>query len=319
MNASNPLVSVVIPTYNASGTILRALESVWRQDYEPMEVIVVDDASTDETRNKVESRAGGAVQLIMLDRNAGASAARNIGIEAARGEYVAFLDADDEWLLGKIRKQVDLIESDPKIYLVTCDQITVIDGIRTVYTDSVFEPMVCGAEAWRALLAYSFIDTSCVMARRKALLEVGGFDDRLVVAEDQDLWIKLALRGEVGCLYEVLMLSHNTPGSLMKSHPRGAKEFLLPMIERHIKEQKDRLSNREIREILGRRYASVGKNLYVRGYSRDGFALVLQAMLNGYRPLENLGYLVVASPPVRVLKRWLRGCLVLNQRGRARP
>ena len=113
MPLRNPLVSVVIPSYNCGGVIGDTLESVLAQDYPALEVIVVDDGSTDDTCDVV-ARYGDRVTLLQ-QRNAGAAVARNAGIRCARGDYVALLDADDLWLPGKLSIQVDHLEGNPQV------------------------------------------------------------------------------------------------------------------------------------------------------------------------------------------------------------
>ncbi|MFQ5784551.1 MAG: glycosyltransferase family 2 protein [Alphaproteobacteria bacterium] len=301
-----PLVSAVIPAYNASGTILRALESVRIQDYEPIEVIVVDDGSADGTGDLVASYEGRGIRLITLDRNQGECGAMNVGIREAKGEYIAFLDADDEWLEGKITRQVEQLQANPRLSFVVCDSMLVgRDGsISEPSADDC--PMVEGAEAWRRLLLCSFVAKPCVVARRSTLLALDGFNPALSVAGDQEMWIRLALAGEVGCIRKPLVRVHDTPGSLMSRNPTGVVDYLLPMIERHVEEQRHRLSKREIREILGARYAYAGRYLYTRGAPWRAIGLVLKGLVRGDAPLGNLAYLLIASPPVRWLAARLR-------------
>lgn len=104
---SSPLISVVIPTFNRPERTLQAIESALSQTLRPLEVVVVDDGSTDDTAQRIESRHGAAVRMIRLDRNRGGASARNAGASAARGEFVAFLDSDDLWLPHKLQMQYD--------------------------------------------------------------------------------------------------------------------------------------------------------------------------------------------------------------------
>src|SRR5574341_762936 len=106
MNTSSPLISVVIPTHNRSGLLPRAIKSVLGQSYPHFEVIIVDDASLDGTQEVVEALGNGRLLYLRHTTNLGGSAARNTGIRAARGELVAFLDDDDEWLPQKLARQI---------------------------------------------------------------------------------------------------------------------------------------------------------------------------------------------------------------------
>ena len=305
--AQEPLVSVVIPAFNAAATIRRALASVARQDYDPMETIVVDDGSTDDTRRIVAATREPPVRLIELGRNRGPSAARNAGIKAARGKYVAFLDADDEWLANKLAKQVAAIEAAPAASFATCDGVILGPNGREWGRLLVERPRECGPEAWKTLLEYTFVQTSGVVARRDLLVDLGGFDEERVMAEDQDMWIRLALAGEVLCVDEVLMIFHRTSESLSSRLRRGEAEYVLPMIERHIRRQRARLSRSEIRRALGGRLSQIGRNLYGSGEYAKGVRLILRATLMGREPLANLAFLVHATPFGRRLKDLIRG------------
>ncbi|MHA1113492.1 MAG: glycosyltransferase family 2 protein, partial [Alphaproteobacteria bacterium] len=260
-----PRVSVVMPAFNAAATLERAITSALAQAPVAVEVIVVDDRSTDGTPEIAARWAAKGVRLIENARNLGASESRNVAIRAARGDMIAFLDADDEWRPGKLAAQLALAEGDPARTLIHCDGAYVgPDGreFDRVYNHA---PPVDGPEAWRALIRYCFIHTSCVMAPRAVLLELGGFDAKLVVAEDQDLWIRLALEGAVAHLPEILTTIHDMPGSLMKREATRERDFVLPMIAGHIAAQRRRLSRREVRAALGARLTQIGRRAYANG------------------------------------------------------
>ena len=302
---SLPLVSVLIPAYNAASTLLRALESVWIQDYSPMEILVVNDGSKDDTAKVAAQYADRGVRLIDLQKNRGECGAMNAGIHEAKGEFIAFLDADDEWCAGKISKQMALIAHDPNMVFVTCGgQFVNPDGkvTRTFMADG---PPCEGKDAWRVLLSYSFHGKPCVIARRSTILEVNGFDETLTIAGDQDMWIRLAARGTVGFVPEVLIIVHETAGSLMHRFVRREADFTLPMIERHIAALRSRLTDDDIRHIRGRRWTAVGRNMVRRGEFKLGIGYLWRASLLGYQPLTNLYYLLTNLPPVRFLKKHL--------------
>jgi glycosyltransferase involved in cell wall biosynthesis len=298
-----PPVTVLIPAFNASRTIERALASVWRQSYPGLEVVVVDDGSSDDTRLRVERIGKDNLRLIRLEENRGECAAMNVGIKEARTDYVAFLDADDEWLDDKLLKQLPVIEAHPEMSFISCGGVTVDPDDVVVATFGLEAPGYPPSGFWRGLLVRSHIAKPSVIARRAKLLEVGGFDDALKISGDQDMWIKLALNGDVGFIPEALIRIHNTSDSLMSRYASREDEFSLPMIRKHLSQLSSRLSKREIRQILAERYARIGRNIYYRGRRARGAALVLHAVLLGNRPLENLGYLISAAPPVIRLKQ----------------
>ncbi|MGE4062934.1 MAG: glycosyltransferase family 2 protein [Rhodospirillaceae bacterium] len=289
-----PLVSVVIPAFNCEDTIARALASVQQQEYDPLEIIVVDDGSTDRTREVVENLRLPDLTLIQRKQRGGASAARNAGIFAARGEYVAFLDADDEWLPGKIAKQLALIEHDDMMTFVTNPPEWVSASGQKMGILGKERPPAEGPDAWKTLLAHTFVATPCVLARRSDLIALNGFDCTLKVAEDQDMWIRLALRGPVGYLNEVLVRVHERPGSLSAGNPTDEIRYTLPMILKHFESNRHRLSRGERRRILGERMTSAGRKLYRHGLYTLGLRHILRAIALRYKPFENLLYLVTS-------------------------
>lgn len=301
MDSSLPLVSVVLPCFNAEATVRRALVSIAQQDYPSVEVIAVDDASTDRTAELLASSTRPVSRLVRLRQNRGAAAARNAGLAVARGEYVAFLDADDEWLPAKLSRQVSIIAPRPNVTFVSCNA-RVLDGQGRSLMPA-FEDLLPTdpANAWKVLLADTFVWTPAVLARRASLEQAGGFDESLAIGEDQDLWIRLALLGEVGFIDEILAVVHERTGSLTGGNAPLLIDNTLAMVLRHVEAQRHRLSRREIREILGRRYTRIGRNAYPHLPLR-GAALLVKAILRGYRPLGNMLYLMRASPVARRLK-----------------
>ena len=193
-----PLVSVVIPTYNSEKTIGRALASVFAQTYTPVEIIIADDCSTDNTVTAIENLQNSTIQIVRMESNGGPAKARNAGIDAAKGEYIAFLDSDDEWLPEKLAKQVEMLESNASLSIVGCRAETV-DGAGSVLEVFPEDAPILGPDGWKGLLLSSWLSTICVMTRRD-LLQDERFDETMQVAEDRDLWIRLARRGDVVCI-----------------------------------------------------------------------------------------------------------------------
>lgn len=205
-------VSVVIPAYNAAWCIRRAIDSVLAQSFRDFELIVVDDGSTDGTA-AVLAGYGDAVRVV-AQPNGGLSSARNAGIVAARGEYVAFLDADDWWLPAKLERQVAMMRSRPE--LVFCSTAARSESPA----GEALGEWRCGCAAGPALEsifaanAYVAGSGSAVLARRDALARAGGFDEALPSLEDIDMWIRLATLGGYACVDEVLVGILKRPGSM---------------------------------------------------------------------------------------------------------
>jgi glycosyltransferase involved in cell wall biosynthesis len=299
-------VSVVIPAYNSAGTIARALDSVLAQSRPPQEIIVADDRSMDDTREVVASYAGRNVRLIALPAHRGAGGARNVGVGAATGDLVAFLDSDDEWLPTKLEKQVALIESDTRLCFVTCaSNLISVTGtdLGDIYRG---HPVVTGEIAWKALLACNFVATPTVLVWKRHLIAGGGFNEAMKVGEDQDLWIRLALQGSLGYVRESLVRVHMRENNLSSWALGDLLTYTLPMIERHLAALRGRLTPREIRQIMGERLNRFGRVAYARGELGNGIALLGRSMLLGYRPFESAWYMASAAPPTNWLKRRFR-------------
>lgn len=183
-----PAVSVIIPTYNRASLVCEAVASVARQTFRDYEVIVVDDGSTDETAERV----GGLPVAVRYFRqaNAGAARARNAGIEAARGEWVAFLDSDDLWREDKLAICLDAVRASgsPVLFHATAE----IDERGQPVPGRSRRAM--GGWILEPLFRHCFVHTPTVVVRRSVLTEVGGFDERLPVCEDYHLWLRLASR-----------------------------------------------------------------------------------------------------------------------------
>jgi glycosyltransferase involved in cell wall biosynthesis len=199
MNAASaprrPLVSVVIPAYNCADFIGQALDSVLDQDYPALEIFVVDDGSTDATRDVV-SRRGKPVTMIS-QQNAGAAAARNQGMRRARGEYLAFLDSDDLWLPGKLHLQIEHLERRPDVgmcctrwHLLHPDAAGRYHAERPAAPESAAVDPKFAGWVYCELLLDCEVWTSTVLIRREIAERVGEFDVRLRRGQDYDYWLR---------------------------------------------------------------------------------------------------------------------------------
>lgn len=201
-------ISVVIPTYNCADFLPRALESVQNQRMDSIEVIVVNDGSTDHTASVLDSWQSRFSHFRVIEsQNVGVNAARNLAIASCKGEYVAFLDADDFWYDGKLKKQFQFCIDNEDVVL-TCtnyDHLTesleyIIDCYaymqRAVLDNRIHDYKVL-PKAPAYLLGYNLVGTSTVMAKTQALQNVGGFNTELKSASDWDLWLRLSTQGKV--------------------------------------------------------------------------------------------------------------------------
>ncbi|NTV50325.1 MAG: glycosyltransferase [Geobacteraceae bacterium] len=209
-------VSVIIPMYNSSVFILETITSVFNQDYNNMEVIVVNDGSTDDSADKVISKFNEKVKLINT-ANHGVSSARNTGILAATGDYIAFIDSDDVWAANKIGKQIRSLENDESIGVSYTDRQLIDKNSQFVSTNKRkhYEGYILNN-----ILISNFICLSSVLVRKECFEQCGYFDTKLTVSEDYDLWIRISSKFKFVFLDEKLVYYRITPGSLTKNNFR---------------------------------------------------------------------------------------------------
>lgn len=191
MSMKKPVVSVIIPAYNAENFIRETIESALNQTYKNIEVIVVDDGSTDNTREIVESIDDKRIKYIKQN-NMGVSVARNKGIRVSKGEFIALLDHDDIWLPRKLEKQLPLF-SDSQVGLVFSDTIFFKDGKDLYSIYSKYKP----PRGWvfRELLKRNFISCETVIIRKKALESLDEwFPEDMELSEEYDLFLRLAYK-----------------------------------------------------------------------------------------------------------------------------
>lgn len=190
-----PFFSVIIPAYNASHHIVDALTSVFSQKTDSYEIIVVNDGSNDtvELEQALEPFLN---EIIYLKRqNGGPAAARNTGILVAKGEYIAFLDSDDQWLPTHLTEMRAVLERDPTLDLVYGDTVNFGDLAKEGATTMGANPSEGLATFESLVLCKCTVVSSTVVARREALLDAGLFDESFIQGEDFDLWARLAYRG----------------------------------------------------------------------------------------------------------------------------
>lgn len=196
------LVSVVMPTYNRAHMIAAAARSVLEQTHGRLELIVVDDGSTDATEETVRGLGDARIRYIRLDGNRGAAAARNAGIREAGGEYIAFLDSDDEWYGDKLEKQTAKMASLPEEYGVVYCGFHYVQGGTGRVLDTV-TPRQRG-DVREVILRQCFLSNPTALARRRCFEACGMFDESLPSCQDWELWIRVARKYRFDFVDEVL-------------------------------------------------------------------------------------------------------------------
>lgn len=179
-------ISVIIPTYNRAQLLARCLDSVLNQTYAPSEVIVVDDGSEDNTKALIQTQYT-SIKYIEQEQQ-GVSTARNTGIKAASGDWIAFLDSDDEWHKDKLAIQAETIQTHPKYLLCHTNEIWIRNGKRV---NSMNKHKKSGGNIFSACLPLCAISPSSVLIHKRLFNEVGFFDESLPACEDYDLWLRI--------------------------------------------------------------------------------------------------------------------------------
>lgn len=225
-------ISVVIPTYNRDQTLGRAVKSVLNQTYRAIEVIVVDDASTDKTEQLIKSINDPRLKYIKLETNQGANHARNIGISRASGKYIAFQDSDDEWFTEKLEKQVEFIETSNEDFdVVFCSYINV-KGRDSTYLPKL-EQLQRKGNLLQQLLHGNFITTQSLLIKVDVFREVGLLDEDMKRLQDWEFLIRVAGKCKVGFLDEPLLVTHFSDDSIT-SKPHLLPPAFLSIYNKHL-------------------------------------------------------------------------------------
>ena len=293
-------VSVVIQAFNAEQHIAEALASVRAQTMSDLEVILVDDGSTDGTVREARRFAASLDLTIIQQANSGPSAARNAGVRRARSRYCAFLDADDLMLPELLAAQTAVFETDPEFGLVITDVTTFDDrGVVHEARWKFSEPQI--GTALDRLLLENFVTTSAVMARTERLLEAGLFNEERRVAEDYELWLRMAARWKVGIVDRPLVRYRYRPGSLSHDKVYSARSAL-GVIERFWQEQSAYLE----------RHPQIHRHSLARHLANAGAAASAEGMR--YAALAYLLKSLRFDPGAQVAWKWLAKTLLLPPR-----
>lgn len=284
MTPAAPLVSVILPTYNRAHTLLRAINSVLNQDYREIELIVVDDASTDNTPELLATITDPRLRVIRYDRNKGVAGATNTGIQAARGAFIAFQDSDDEWLDGKLAQQVArLAAAPPDCVCVYCIKIVYgrdpefRRGKRRVACVPGPEEALVEGDLRAVLWRRNIVSPQTAICTRAAALQLGGFDEKLRSDQDWDFFSQLAEIGSFAFVDAPLVSTYLQTDSI-SANPRKSQysQFIVT----------NKMKRRGVpRAVLAGHWARLGYHIGRRpGAARRG-ATILRAALAA-RPLH---------------------------------
>lgn len=207
-------VSVVIPTYNREATILRSIQSVLRQTYSELELIIVDDGSTDRTRDIIKGIDDSRIRYIPLENNGGVANARNVGAGLADGEWIAFQDSDDVWHIDKLEKQMAYSYRNPQYSMIYCSYVA-----HSQNEENILMPMKpylrkMEGKIMNTLLLGNTIGAPTICVKRSCFLESGGFSTAYKSLEDWEYVIRFAKTYEIGFVEEPLLDAYLLPGGV---------------------------------------------------------------------------------------------------------
>lgn len=227
MKIDGPLVTVVVPVYNGEKYLADTLRSVLEQSYNTLEIIIINDGSTDKTESIIKTFCQKDPRIrYFYQSNSGLSSARNTGIKMASGRLISFIDADDLWMKDKLGKQVALIENnkiEEDIGIVYCDNIFINESGEQIHDPDLFRlrPEIQGFVYEKLILANLVCGSgSAVLLPKKIFDSVGNFDALLPTCEDWDMWLRIAKKYQLKYVYEPLVKIRVHHGQMQSSSDR---------------------------------------------------------------------------------------------------
>lgn len=291
-------VSVIIPTFNSSKTILRTLDSVFNQSCHPHEIIIVDDGSSDNTPTLIQEAYPNLI--ILIQKNSGAAAARNKGVNASSGNIVAFLDSDDVWHKDKLKFQLEVFDKYPTIDICSTGYQRTLDSQATQADIKNFTQLDQTSKgfqqpAFDLIFLNPFLGTPTVAIKKSTFLSLGGFDSKFKTAEDIDLWLRACYKSNLAILNNELCWVLEQDDSLSRSAKKSPYESHLDVIDNFcmlhplFEKSKPKLINKVRSRIL----TNWGSNDLLKKNYSDARKIFMRAFL--YKPSARLIYLFLKS------------------------
>jgi len=254
----NPRVSVVVTTYNYAKYLPFALESILEQTLQDLEIVLVNDGSTDNTNEVVQKYAHLQNLCYISQNNAGQAVAKNTGIHAARGAFIAFLDADDIWIRDKLEKQLPLFD-DPQVGVVY-GRTTYIDELNRPMAFEVRNPRLQPRKGWVVdhLVMDNFVPFSAAVVRRSCFDSVGVMNTTYQMGIDWDLWLRMALHFKFDFVDECLLLYRKSHAGQMSSKYETRVRDTGRILETFLESNKGRLPRSLVREAMAYTWCNRG-------------------------------------------------------------
>jgi len=289
-------VSIVIPTYNSGQYISDTLESVFKQTYKNIEIILVDDGSTDNTKEVIQPYLKNIV-YISQKNSGGPAKPRNVGIEHSTSNFVSFLDADDIFEPDKIEKSIELFKLKPSLGMVfnNFEKIDVeskknrgkhIDENSSIWhldIEQISKNMhrIKGESAFEELLKINFIGTSGVVVRKDVFKTVGDFDEAVTLGglEDRDMWIKIAKSYDIGYVDKVMHTYYIRDGSVSR-RPVESSLAKIMVIKRYTNENLPNKTKKILKKNISKWYSDIGKHYSIQRQRKSAYIYYFKSFLN---------------------------------------
>lgn len=220
-------ISVILPTYNRKHTLLRSIDSILKQTYKPLEIIIIDDGSSDGSSELIESDYP-SIRLIKQS-NLGVSSARNKGIKYSKGQWIALLDSDDEWLPDKLEKQVQSLKEYSDYLFCHTNEIWIRRGVRV---NQGKKHQKYGGYIFDKCLDICRVSPSSSLFHKSILEDVGLFDESLRVCEDYDLWLRITAKYPILFLDEFLIKKYGGHKDQLSKVPEGIEQYRIQSLEK---------------------------------------------------------------------------------------
>ncbi len=288
--ATAPDISVIIPVFNRAGSIKGAVDSVLSQDLPPGEIIVVDDGSEDETCRLLRDY-GQRIKVVSLEKNQGVSTARNRGIQAAAGSWVAFLDSDDRWMKGRLLHQVSYLERNPFLEILQCDEIWIRNGKR-VNKRRYHEKRE--GWLWNISLERCMVSPSCVILRKALIEKYGLFDTEMPACEDYDLWLRISRNHPVGLNAQADVNRYGGHGDQLSARYPAMDRFRVYAMIKAMETENDPLHAAQLRDAVISRLSILAGGARKR-HLRDDLSAYLELsekVKNGNVKCRECGFLL---------------------------
>jgi glycosyltransferase involved in cell wall biosynthesis len=278
-----PIVSAIIPTFDRWPMVKEAVESVLRQSCRDFELIVVDDGSADGTASKLTG-SGFDLRLISQTRK-GVSAARNLGVQSARGKYVAFLDSDDLWQPRKLEIQLAYMEQHPEIAICQTEEVWLRNGVRVNAKVKHRKP---SGDIFARSLELCLVSPSAVMIRKDFFETMGGFDEDLPLCEDYDLWLRIAVQHPVPLIPSPLVIKRGGHADQLSRSRWGMDRYRVVALQKLLRAGLDGEKRLAVIKVLQQKLAVLSQGARKRG--KETQAVAYAALLSEFvQENENVG------------------------------